>query len=263
LPKFYIAAPVRNFAAMWGSIGVSQGEEEPVTRAEYQKLEARVRKAEGSVKQLQQQIQAIGMFGMGGGMASMGGMGMNSMGAMGAMGGMGGMGAMGGMGMGFGAAGDHSRSPRGRQPVGTGVANQTATEFALSNGIDENCLEALMAQPEDVQNYVISQGPVEGRNPSAMVMSRIARAGGTGSAGGPPGQYSPAQAQPWAGEDVTTKVEEFIIENGLDDKCAAMLRAKAPAIQAMVINQGPAVGQARNSSALVVGRIIKASQGGM
>merc|ERR1719468_1158230 len=119
---------------------------------------------------------------------------------------------------GLGRAADHSRTPRGngmRQPPGTGVATQTVTEFALQSGIDEKCLEALMAQPEDVQNYVISQGPVEGRNPSAMVMSRIGKAGGVSVDGGANQFSSPRASMAWSGEDLSPQVEEFINENGL------------------------------------------------
>eukprot|EP00913_Durusdinium_trenchii_P007401 g6960.t1 len=49
-------------------------------------------------------------------------------------------------------------------------------QFIAQNQLDEKCIEALTTQPPEVQTHVINQGPAEGRNPSAMVMGRIAKA---------------------------------------------------------------------------------------
>ena len=46
-------------------------------------------------------------------------------------------------------------------------------DFAEINGLDAKCRDALLAQPPEVTQAVVSQGPAEGRNPSAMVMSSI------------------------------------------------------------------------------------------
>ncbi|CAJ1355401.1 unnamed protein product [Effrenium voratum] len=78
----------------------------------------------------------------------------------------------------------------------------TPEQFAEQNGLDEKCLEALLGQAPEVQDLVISQGPAEGRNPSAMVMGRIAK------------------AMRESGSDMQQQVETFITENLLDEKCA-------------------------------------------
>eukprot|EP00435_Cladocopium_sp_Y103_P002786 s59_g1.t1 len=62
------------------------------------------------------------------------------------------------------------------KPALSGEVSSLVEEFAGQNGLDEKCIEALLAQTPQVQNHVILQGPAEGRNPSAMVMSRIWKA---------------------------------------------------------------------------------------
>mmetsp|Transcript_85529 Transcript_85529/g.151382 ORF Transcript_85529/g.151382 Transcript_85529/m.151382 type:complete len:232 (+) Transcript_85529:56-751(+) len=129
-------------------------------------------------------------------------------------------------------------------------------EFAAQNGLDEKCTEVLLQQSPEVQSYVIGLGPAEGRNPSAMVMGRItkassiepASAGGGGKGGRDGGRGS-----------LSTEVEDFIRDNGLDEKCSEALRKLDPEGQAAVINLGPAAG--RNASAMVMGRLAKYNRG--
>merc|ERR1719386_335244 len=65
--------------------------------------------------------------------------------------------------------GPHSRSP--------GMAYMNPIEqFITDNQLDGKCREALECAPWPVQQAVVSQGPAAGRNPSAMVMGRIAKA---------------------------------------------------------------------------------------
>merc|ERR1712129_199318 len=108
-------------------------------------------------------------------------------------------------------------------------------------------------------------GPVEGRNPSAMVMGRIAKYDGSGAGGSVMqveafnhGGYGRGMGG-GGGDDVTAQVEEFIIQNGLDDKSAESLRNQSPEVQVAVLNLGPAEG--RNPSAMVMGRLAKAGRG--
>jgi len=142
-----------------------------------------------------------------------------------------------------------SRSPRGGLPMAfsQGLKVFTAEEFAQQNQLDEKCQEVLCNQPYEVQQYVINQGPADGRNPSAMVMSRIAKC--------------TSEMGPVAPPNMDDKVEEFIGLNQLDDKCAEALRTQPLECQVAVIALGPAEG--RNSSAMVMGRIAKFVRGNL
>lgn len=173
---------------------------------------------------------------------------------------------------------DRSRSPRppvftplaftplsSVKPSSAGDMNMSTREFAMANNLDEKCLEVLNNQSLEVQQYVIGQGPAEGRNPSAMVMSRIAKCGGgdlsggaTPAAGGHAAEKAGATSWHGAGADFA-EVEEFILGNGLDEKCAEAFRSQTVDCQAAVIAQGPAEG--RNASAMVMGRIAKFMRG--
>lgn len=165
-----------------------------------------------------------------------------------------------------------------QQLLGTSV---TVEEFAQENHLDDKCLEVLSNQTPEVQHYVISQGPAEGRNPSAMVMGRIAKCmselgpvGGYGSgySGGGCGTFgfsgvgghSPGVAPQCGGgggcgAPFAAKVDAFCIENGIDEKCAEALRSQSVECQMLVVAQGPADG--RNPSAMVTGRINKFQRG--
>mmetsp|Transcript_88101 Transcript_88101/g.205016 ORF Transcript_88101/g.205016 Transcript_88101/m.205016 type:complete len:218 (+) Transcript_88101:97-750(+) len=169
-----------------------------------------------------------------------------------------------------GAFRDRSRTPRSAsaswQPDATGPLI-SLSEFALNNGLDDKCVEALQSQSQEVQNHVISQGPVEGRNPSAMVMSRIAKSahelmaqGGGHGASAAVSSYGGRGELTGSGEEMDEDtLEEFILSNGLDEKAADSLRNQSPECQMAVISHGPADG--RNSSAMVMGRIAKYIRG--
>jgi len=145
-------------------------------------------------------------------------------------------------------------------------------EFALNNGLDPKCHEALTSQPPEVQQHVIQQGPAEGRNPSAMVMGRIAKSSTLIGRGGPVdltgyGLSSSAigsggfmnGGELSDGFGVTESVEEFILNNSLDESCSETLRNQTFDCQSAVISQGPAEG--RNPSAMIMGRIAKYMRG--
>lgn len=137
-----------------------------------------------------------------------------------------------------------------------GGAAMSLEEFSLMNNLDEKCVQVLNIQPPEVQQYVISQGPAGGTNPSAIVMARIKKFGAGSSF-----QIPPAVTP--SGFDlanVPEKVEEFIAVHALDEQCAQLLRTQTVDVQVAVLNLGPAEG--RNSSAMVMGRIGKVlSQG--
>jgi len=149
-----------------------------------------------------------------------------------------------------------SRSPR--PPVSalskqfltmpTAGADQSVEEFAEENNLDAKCLEVLLNQQPEVQQYVVSMGPAEGRNPSAMVMGRITKC---------TNEFLVRSVTDV--DSVGEKVEDFIVSNALDEKCADALRSQSLECQLVVISQGPAEG--RNASAMVMGRISKCVRG--
>eukprot|EP00747_Dinoflagellata_sp_TGD_P218660 gnl/TRDRNA2_/TRDRNA2_90874_c0_seq1.p1 gnl/TRDRNA2_/TRDRNA2_90874_c0~~gnl/TRDRNA2_/TRDRNA2_90874_c0_seq1.p1 ORF type:complete len:231 (-),score=29.16 gnl/TRDRNA2_/TRDRNA2_90874_c0_seq1:128-757(-) len=117
-------------------------------------------------------------------------------------------------------------------------------QFCQENGIDDKCRESLMAQPSEVQQYVMRQGPVEGRNPSAMVTGRIAK-------------VNTEFVLPTT--NIDNKVEEFIVANNLDDKCAETLRGQSAQCQAAVMGMGSVIGN--SPSAMMMGRIKNFQKG--
>eukprot|EP00931_Biecheleriopsis_adriatica_P110299 TRINITY_DN84546_c0_g1_i1.p1 TRINITY_DN84546_c0_g1~~TRINITY_DN84546_c0_g1_i1.p1 ORF type:complete len:231 (-),score=47.40 TRINITY_DN84546_c0_g1_i1:54-716(-) len=208
-----------------------------VSRAEYERLQSRLASAEKVLRQQQQQINDMQAA-------------IDSLTPVGLYGG----------GVGGKVSRDRSRTPRpmasipaprqapARAKQVTGAAFEgTIEDFAISHGLDEKCQEVLFSQPPDVQNYVLSCGKAEGRNPSAMVMGRIAKA-------------SSEIAAQESESELPTQVETFIQENGLDEKCSEALRTAAPDAQAYVLSVGPATG-GRNASAMVMGRMAKFSRG--
>ena len=125
-------------------------------------------------------------------------------------------------------------------------------DFVQENALDTKCRDALLALPAEVQRAVISQGPAEGRNPSAMVMGRIAKAQKDPAFGASAVELT---MPPPDGERLHELVESFIAEHNLDERCADTLRNQSPECQEAVLSQGPATG--RNASAMVMGRIGK------
>lgn len=130
-------------------------------------------------------------------------------------------------------------------------------QFVQENDLDEKSSQALLFCPPDVQQEVLSHGPLEGRNPSAMVMGRIKRA-------------MPHMAAPMHQQDFVFMADEqagnldvasFITDNQLDEKSSHALLSASPDCQMAVLEQGPAAG--RNSSAMVMGRIRKFQAGGL
>lgn len=129
-----------------------------------------------------------------------------------------------------------------------GTEDTTVEEFARQNRLDAKCVEALTSQSEEVQQYVMNQGPADGRNPSAMVMSRIAKCNS---------EYASSAFVPPA--SVGDEVEDFIAMHELDEKCGETLRQQSTDCQVAVLSQGAPEG--RNSSAMVMGRISKFVRG--
>eukprot|EP00811_Abedinium_folium_P005015 NODE_14619_length_1097_cov_4.788660.p1 GENE.NODE_14619_length_1097_cov_4.788660~~NODE_14619_length_1097_cov_4.788660.p1 ORF type:complete len:238 (+),score=46.76 NODE_14619_length_1097_cov_4.788660:107-715(+) len=160
---------------------------------------------------------------------------------------------------------NRSRSPRGlalaavmrvpppmiRANLAVGGAPTSLEDFATQNNLDAKCYEVLQAAPLEVQQMVISQGPAEGKNPSAMVVARIAKCG----AGFTKGCVNAAMGGASGIVQSPENLEEFICMNELDDKCAQALRNQSWPCQAAVMAKGTVEG--RNPSAMIMGRVAK------
>mmetsp|Transcript_100519 Transcript_100519/g.244486 ORF Transcript_100519/g.244486 Transcript_100519/m.244486 type:complete len:508 (-) Transcript_100519:128-1651(-) len=136
-----------------------------------------------------------------------------------------------------------SRSPPRRAPVAVQQAPpppplpyaapappEAVEDFILEYGLDEKAAQALREVSPEQQSMIIDIELSNCRNPSAVVVSRIQCLGVP-----------------------TNHVESYIQEFGLDDKCAAELRALSPIEQQQVIEARPS--NARNPSAVVISRI--------
>lgn len=159
------------------------------------------------------------------------------------------MGNMGNMGMMGGSEyRDHSRTPRGKQPLPMCPRGlQDVEDFIMENMLDDRCSRALRMQPTQVKQFVIGKGPAtDGTNPSAMVIGRIQKCAKNFSIANNMG-------------DLLAKVEEFISACMLDDKVAQSLREMDADGQMYVLSMGPAEGN--NTSAMVQSRIAKYQKG--
>lgn len=199
-----------------------------VSRAQYDMLERRVIRAEQVITMMQMRLDQMQGYGMG----------QNFLG-------------MGSRTSPYPSSTPSARMTRSRSPPKFSGPEMSVEEFCSMNNLDPTCSEALASQPEEVQKAVIMQGKAEGRNPSAMVMGRIAKLSS--------GPSLTRAIDKGDLENIGEKIEEFIAMHTLDEKCADSLRSQAPECQAAVIAVGPADG--RNPSAMIVGRIAKWSRG--
>jgi len=236
-----------------------------VTRSEFDALQKRTNKAENDLKMQLAQMKIMA--------ARLDAMALAQQ--VGGAGGWGGGDAWGGWGPDFGKGGGKGKGGDSRGgPMGKGgmppmmgrkpdlptpppgTVMQTTEEFAREMLLDERCFEVLVSQPHEVQQYVIGLGPVGGRNPSAQVMGRIAKASSEFNVKIDPDKMA---EMTWQGGPIEQRVEEFLVNNSLDDTCGEVLRKQTPECQAAVVSQGAVEG--RNPNAMVMGRIRKFSAG--
>jgi len=238
-----------------------------VNKVDYDKLAARVAQCErrllgqnNDISYLKEAVEAVTamnsmspMFGNGsssGGKGSRkGGGGMQMMQSMQEM--M--MASMMGMGADMGgSSGGRDRTPRGirnvkpQLPVPADPSSlKTLEEFCSENRLDDKCVQNLVSQPIEVQQFVIAQGPPTGGNTSAMITARISKTA----------EYS-FQTDP---EELSQKLESFIQNSTLDEKVSEELRSQSQECHAAVIAFGPPNG--RNPSAIVAARMAKFKRG--
>jgi len=125
-----------------------------------------------------------------------------------------------------------------------GDRSQTIEEFIEENRLDDAAVAALYDQEEETIRFVISHGPISGRNPSSVVMSIIRQATNAKRNGGEMygSRVSPAE-----------ELRNFIKENGLDSHAEEALRKQTDEVIQAILSEGPLRG--RNPSALLVARI--------
>lgn len=164
-------------------------------------------------------------------------------------------------------------------------ASPDVEAFIAGNGLDERAAELLRATPVEVQFAVLSRGSLrDARNPSSAVLGRIKDAAAQGN-----------KPQSWNGYNVDSSnhggfsgagasfgdssnlagfggasfggaayglspVEQFILDNGIDDRAAGSLRGASPDVQQAVLGRG-GLKDAKNASSAVIGRIKDAKSG--
>jgi len=153
--------------------------------------------------------------------------------------------------------------------------------FVQENDLDAAAAATLRECDPEITKRVVAEGRVTGRNPSAMVASRIRRAQQEHqslrtlreqqSAGSGPILRPVVAVKLGASADPTGAayappappmnpgiVERFLRENNIDADAASTLRECDPEVQKRVVAEGQVTG--RNPSAMVVGRIRRAQQ---
>lgn len=120
----------------------------------------------------------------------------------------------------------------------TRVSVDEVRQFAVENRVDDQAIDALLEAPKYIQQAVLAEGGITGRNPSAILLSRLRRA--------------QAQAAPDA-------ISMFIADNQLDEGSESKLREQHPNVQQAVLSEGPLTGS-RNPSAVLSGRIRRILQ---
>lgn len=132
-------------------------------------------------------------------------------------------------------------------------------QFIRDNNLDERAGDDLRGCPPEVQVRVIDRGSLtHARNPNAMLISRIKesrmdleRDGYAGGAPAIPTQRGHRGPPP---SITQAEVEDFIRENGVDEKAGGDLLGCPPEVQARVLARGD-MRNARNPNAMLISRI--------
>jgi len=123
-------------------------------------------------------------------------------------------------------------------PMWSPGPEQAVHAFCAENDIDGKAFSALMEAPPHIQQAIMQEGHITGRNKSAILLSRLRRAEA----------YAPPDP-----------VSMFIAENYLDQAAEQRLRELSFPVQQAVLCEGPLVG-ARNPSAVLFARIKRVEQ---
>ncbi|CAJ1431069.1 unnamed protein product [Effrenium voratum] len=160
-------------------------------------------------------------------------------------------------------AGHFVQSPPSGHLMGGGSGHEAWPDvetFIVQNQLNERAADALREVDPEIQMQVISQGSLAScREPSAGCIGRIAKAQSVQ-------KFAPTQVPRMPITSVQEvqlnheAVEQFIVENGLNERAADALRTVPPFVQEQVLEQGPLQG-CREPSASCIGRIAKAQRG--
>jgi len=132
-------------------------------------------------------------------------------------------------------------------------------QFILLGGVDERAAQCLRELDPASQMQIMERGDL-GRNPSAVLMSRIknlrgSSQGGMMGMGGGGFMQRPSFSKAFSNSsEPTMSVEDFIVAEGIDEKAANELRELDPEVQNEVIGRGSMAGR-RNPSATLSSRI--------
>eukprot|EP00927_Polykrikos_kofoidii_P046326 TRINITY_DN40555_c0_g1_i1.p1 TRINITY_DN40555_c0_g1~~TRINITY_DN40555_c0_g1_i1.p1 ORF type:complete len:552 (+),score=97.15 TRINITY_DN40555_c0_g1_i1:44-1657(+) len=143
----------------------------------------------------------------------------------------------------------HAALP-GYPSSGCAVDEDVLSRFIDDNELDASAVKALREAPSQIQNHVIAEGAVTGRNRSAILVGRIRRANQAVGHGSDSRGVDPA----------ATQLDQFIRDNDLDPYAEKTLREQGRDVQAIVISEGSVTGD--NKSKILMGRIKRAQQQG-
>jgi len=170
-----------------------------------------------------------------------------------------------------GGLNDHAAPPAQPKASEEDVATE-AMAFCEANGIEASALEELLSHSIEVQTAVMNEGNITGRNPSAVLMSRIRRLeqGGSTSRGVTmPGQFrghsgwgaQSHSAPPSRRGRSPSPIGRFAAESGIDETALQELREQPYELQRQVIAEGPLTGS-RNPSAVLKSRLRRLQEKG-
>eukprot|EP00930_Biecheleria_cincta_P030698 TRINITY_DN21276_c0_g1_i1.p1 TRINITY_DN21276_c0_g1~~TRINITY_DN21276_c0_g1_i1.p1 ORF type:complete len:905 (+),score=178.73 TRINITY_DN21276_c0_g1_i1:64-2778(+) len=163
------------------------------------------------------------------------------------------------------------------EPQVQAPAFEEVESFILENDLNDRASEALRTCDPAVQRSVLDQGSLRGcRETSAGCIGRIAKAGKAMNAsswvepapppatawqrGPPPGQSQPRRRTEQVQLEFVAphpeEVEQFIIDNELNERASEILRSVPAAVQRQVLDQGSLQG-CREPSAGCIGRVHK------
>eukprot|EP00416_Gambierdiscus_australes_P013110 CAMPEP_0171147726 /NCGR_PEP_ID=MMETSP0766_2-20121228/148210_1 /TAXON_ID=439317 /ORGANISM="Gambierdiscus australes, Strain CAWD 149" /LENGTH=744 /DNA_ID=CAMNT_0011611635 /DNA_START=106 /DNA_END=2336 /DNA_ORIENTATION=+ len=134
-----------------------------------------------------------------------------------------------------------------------GSKAERVERFLEENSVDEQASEVFRNCHPDVQEEVMSRPVASARNPSSALRARIRDVEQNLMGGG--GQARASQAPSRSNRDnLVSAVEDFIQQNGIDERAADALRNSQPRTQEAVLDRGDFVG-VRNPSSAVLARI--------
>lgn len=150
---------------------------------------------------------------------------------------------------------ENLKSSGGTTATSSSLYNHGLVEqFIVDNRLDDRAAGALREKKEEIQNYVLSRGSLlHERNPSVACLMRIKAAQQSIKEGGM------GMVMPFNHDGVIDEVQQYIKENGIDDRAGMILLEKPKEVQRHVMARG-ALHNAHNPAAVCMLRIRDAEQ---